>query len=147
MMRHTAILLATVAALMISAGCDRQNVEDDREFDSDVDGLGSRGGGVSIPPALGANQTVLAGIERTRINANKKATAPPPPDVLDNTGLKPVTTAPAGGLKPVAGGTETGTGTPAGGTTETGSGGTETGTDKGTGSGSALDDIIGGDGT
>lgn len=153
-MKQYAILLSAVVALVIVAGCDRAQTQDDREFDADIDGLGSRLGVVSIPPALGADQVALARTERERIDAKIKAAAPPAPDPLDNTGLKPLTGTDAGaGTATTAGtttptGTGTGTGTTgtAAGTTGTGTTGTgTTGTGTGTGS-SAIDDILGGGG-
>jgi len=157
-MKQVLILLGVVVALTIPAGCDRPNAEDDREFDSDIDGLGFRLGSDSPSVSLGADQTVLAENERNRIRASMTPTVKPKTSPLDDTGLKPTTPTGTGTGDTTGTGTDTtGTGTDKTGTgtdkTGTGTDKTGTGTDKtgagtdktGTGTGSAIDDILGGD--
>lgn len=157
MMKQYLILLGVVVLLVIPVGCDRPNAEDDREFDSDIDGLGFRLGSDSPSVSLGADQAIVAENERNRIAAGMTPTVTPKASPLDNTGLKPTTRPVTGTDAAGTGAAETGTGTAKTGTgdaeTATGTGdktaaGTDTGTgtDKpATGTGSAIDDILGGD--
>ena len=157
-MKQYLILLAVVA-LAIPTGCDRSSVEDEREFNPQIDGLNLRDRGPGLPLALGADQTAIATAERNRIAASMIPVVKSKPKPTDITGLKPMagtdagaTTKPAGtdGTKTgdAAAGTATGAplddtglkpaGTGAAGGTDTG----KTGTKTGTGGGSAIDGIL-----
>jgi len=151
-MKQMLILLGVVVALGLLAGCDRPSAEDDRGFDSEVDGFGFGLGGNPVPVSLGADQAAIAESERNRIAAAMTPTAKPKASPLDDTGLKPTTRPGTETDTTGTGADATGTDTPAtatGADDKTGTDTTAPGTDKtgtGTGGKSAIDDILGGDG-